>query len=222
MANKLQESHGNDETQETLSSMKETERKRIEEEEIDLKALMQRLKLQKPGDGVGFGSSVKRNLITMPSSGKTPQAKRMATQRQSLFSVSSQHQAASLIPTSTRRDQKTQQNTPERRNSHNLQQTGASLLKAKTPSKKISMTPYQSNSVSLAPSNNGAGGAAVALSNGSGSGKHGAVTTQKSEGFTAAAHQHHLIRFPTSTISSGGSHLEKTQSAIGGPRLSKK
>lgn len=58
---------------------KEIERKRVEEEEIDLKALMQRLKLQKPSDGVGFGSSVKRNLVTMPNSGKTPQAKRMST-----------------------------------------------------------------------------------------------------------------------------------------------
>jgi hypothetical protein len=52
--------------------LKEAERRRIEEEEIDLKALMSRLKMQKPGDGVGFGSSVKRNLIKMPLNGKTP------------------------------------------------------------------------------------------------------------------------------------------------------
>jgi hypothetical protein len=40
---------------------------------------MNRLKMQKPGEGVGFGSSVKRNLIAMPVNGKTPQAKRMLT-----------------------------------------------------------------------------------------------------------------------------------------------
>lgn len=37
---------------------KEAERKRIEEEEIDFKVLMQKLKMGKPGDGIGFGSTV--------------------------------------------------------------------------------------------------------------------------------------------------------------------
>lgn len=51
------------------------EKKRLEEEEHDFKLLMQKFKMPKPGDGIFFGSSVKRNLTSVIPNNKTPNKK---------------------------------------------------------------------------------------------------------------------------------------------------